>query len=831
MSRLKIIECPSCQTQFKIQNTNQTLKTTCKNCGIIFHSNSHKTISTNIRNIIIVASLAVFLALVYWENERSNASFRNWVSEKANSTNGNLAKSFFDSKNKSNWVTIDYGGLVDKSIITHSGETVGKVIRQIPDYTDDLKGLVQQYLEPYSILCHDVLLATVGPDTLPLINILNHYSVASEQPAWVGLFREGHFQLYYNNHMIRLFIKGDTPKESFNKYQSVVRHPILDLLASSNTSISAVEVYVFKNDYSTNKINLNTIPKTFSISEIDLRPKRKKIDLTSIENLLTQGVILEAIEVDDQNDLFLYGRKASPQTVAGNPLSLSDIAVVYRSIFHYGNNAPYISLDNHEDNRYAKVNFGGHLENTRMGNVVLEADKLFKALGTGIDPNTHQIIKTKITESVPEFLTQDERSLIDDSLTGSTQIRYWFYPDSIGTVTNGSIGAILTNQFLADVERMDIKANVSNSIRLTIDHLNDHFVQYENANSTFKELSTVGRVMALVNWLKVMNMDTRIELDDFLSVKIPAFSTPTKTKKMLAVTALAKSGNEVLNSHNVRNYTKTYYLSQLLDEYTSSSQDDFFLKVAGEWFSELDIADFAPKQYNDIQASIEYYDQLTSSGQSRLDKLEDDLNRKQRTLDNRSQREIDKYNDLVNEYNILLGEQESHVNSYNSKINQLNNMQIETMCITSIGGGINLRPKAFRRVSRNSWAPKIKDLKQVKNSIQPKGDIAMFENWIRSIPDNSRTLGKNRLQADYWEVDATRSGRFFYESKTNPQNYMSVIVPSKITEWECKTIHNGITSHIRYSGLSHLLEVQHEGFNIKAFCNISEKNDKYIFHN
>ena len=56
-----------------------------------------------------------------------------------------------------NWITISYGSIVDKSILTHSGESVEEVIKKIPDYDDSIKGLVQPYLEPYSILCHDVL--------------------------------------------------------------------------------------------------------------------------------------------------------------------------------------------------------------------------------------------------------------------------------------------------------------------------------------------------------------------------------------------------------------------------------------------------------------------------------------------------------------------------------------------------------------------------------------------------------------------------------------------------------------------------------------------------
>ena len=500
MNLQEYINCPSCNTRYRIPRTNQPLKITCKNCHEVFYKNlPHKPKKKANKYLIPGIIIAVIVAIIL-------------INQDSTSYGSKPGSSIFSKTKLSNWVTISYGGLVNRSILTHSGETVGEIIRKIPNYTDDLKGLVQQYLEPYSILCHDVLLSTVSPDTLPLVNILAHYPVGSEQPAWVDLFREGHFQIYYNTNLVRLFLKGSNPKTSIEKYHSILRHPVQDIINSSHTSIENVEVYVFKNDYSKTEIRLNTIPRVFKVNGLDLSPKRKSIDLTSIENFLKQGVVLEAVEVDENNDLYFYGRKAARQTLSGSPVSLSDIAVIYRSIFHYGNNAPYISLDKHEDNRYAKVNLGGHFENTHAGHVVLEADKLFKALSTGLDPNTHKLVKSKITKEVPNFLTEDERGLLEDIGEGYTQIRYWFYPDSIGTVTDGSIGAVLTHQFLADVERMekDIKVNVGNAVRKTIDHLNKNFSQYERAENTFKELSTVGRIMALVNWLKGMNMDDRI---------------------------------------------------------------------------------------------------------------------------------------------------------------------------------------------------------------------------------------------------------------------------------------------------------------------------------
>ena len=800
MNPTDYINCPNCNTSYKIPLTKDVLKITCKKCNSIFYANSAKEITSQKKNKFIIPGIivAAIFAFIWFTTQDST------------SNQSKPGKSIFSRVKSSNWVTIDYSDLVNRSTLTHSGETVGQIIRKIPTYTDDLKGQVQQYLEPYSILCHDVLLSKIQPDTLPLVNILSHYPVGSEQPAWADLFREGHYQLYYNNQLIRVFIKGSNAKSSFDRYQSIIRHPIRDVIDSKNTLIRNVEVYVFKNDYATTEIKLNTIPEVISINMLNLSSKEKSIDLTSIEDFLSKGLILEAVEVDGNNDLYFYGISADRQTMSGYPVSLSDFAVIYRSIFNYGNNAPYISLDKHEDNRFAKVNFGGHFENTRSGNVVLEADKLFKALGTGLDPNTHKIIKDKITRSVPDFLTEDERNLLEDIGEGQTQIRYWFYPDSIGTVTDGSIGVVLTHQFLADIERMDAKVSPGNAVRKTINHLNQYYDQYEEAEETFQELSTVGRIMALINWLKGMNMDDRIELDELLSVKLPAFKTPTKTKKMLAITATAYPsnsypylysgiGNSFLNSQNIRRYTKVYYISELLDKYSSATSDKYFLEIAGEYFSNLDINELAPSEYIELKNSLE--------------SIELQIEQKEKTLNSYSSRDINNFNKLVDKQNEL--------------VKKMNNMRLQTRCITSVGGGINLRPSEFKRISHNRNSPKLRELSKIKSKIKTIGNISRSGNWIRSNPGLGKTR-VNTIPVNQWSSSKTVNGQIEYTHRSTSGNKASVIKQNS-GNWTSNTNIEGSNDVVKYEKELNQLFVSHPSFSNEYRGAISQGGKRVAF--
>jgi len=737
------------------------------------------------------------------------------------------AGSIFSKTNPNNWITISYGSAVDKSILTHSGERVGNVIQKIPSYDNDFKGLVQQYLEPYSILCHDVLLYNIKPDTPPLINILAHYPIGSEQPAWVDLFREGHFQLYYNSQLIRIFLKGDNPENSFEKYQSVIRHPIQDLINSEHLSIKNIEVYVFNNDYAKTEIRVNIIPATSEIDDLDLSPKHQPIDLGSIEEFLNHGVALEAVEVDERNDIFFYGKSASDQTIAGKLVSLSDIAVIYRSIFHYGYNAPYISLDTHEDNRYAKVNFGGHLENTRVGHVVLEADKLFKTLSTGIDPNTHEFVKSKISKHVSAFLTEDERGLLEDANEGNTQIRYWFYPDEIGTITDGSIGVVQKHQFLADAERMDIEVQLDKATRKTIDHLNKYFIQYEKAENTYKELNTVGRMMALVNWLKEMNIDDRVELDDLLSVKIPAFSTPDKTKKMLAITALVCPEDLNITNQNVRDYTKTYYLSHLLDKYPLSTSDEEFLEIADNYLSQVNITELYPP-YKKLEGQVNDYEHQINLKEKEIELLNDEIERKKDTLDRYSSSDIEQYNNLINKYNGLLENQESLINVYNAKVAELNSMNIISGAIFSIGGGISLNPKEFKQTVINKDSPAIREIAKVKNQLKSVGNISKSGDWMRSNVTNGGSR-INKLSDISWTSSKSENGSVKYTYRANSGDSASVEFLKNLNYVQYNISMKDYNDIIKYSKEKNLIEVTHDIFPQEYKGEVSSDGKRIVF--
>ena len=112
-SKMVNIKCPKCGTLYRIPETGELFRITCKKCNQIFYN---KEISSpkkkNFKYLFFGISIIVIVALIWFFN---------------NSKSGNSIISHFKS---ANWVTISYSSLVDNSVLTHSGETVGEIIEK-----------------------------------------------------------------------------------------------------------------------------------------------------------------------------------------------------------------------------------------------------------------------------------------------------------------------------------------------------------------------------------------------------------------------------------------------------------------------------------------------------------------------------------------------------------------------------------------------------------------------------------------------------------------------------------------------------------------------------
>ena len=668
------------------------------------------------------------------------------------------------AKLRANWVTISYPDLVDRDVLTHSGKSVGEVLAMLSKQDGDAVGLVQPFLEPYSLLCNEVLQSVIGLDSVPMTNLTHHYPVGSAQPAYIALFREGHYQLYYSQSHLRIFLKGREPNSAFRKHRPIIRHAISDVANSPGLDVETVSLYCFEHDFTRNRIRLNTTPATHLLAAIDLSPSGRSVGLDGIEDLLTAGVSLEAVEVDGNDDLIFYGKAIRGSTLAGSPLSLADLAVVYRSVFHHGHNAPFVSLDPHEDNRYAKVNFGGLLEDTHAGQVLLEADMQFKAIGTGLDPNTYHSINAHIAKSVPGFLTEDERSIADNEPMGSISLRYWFYPDSIRTVTDGRIGALLSHQFMADVERMDSSVNASSSVRQTIQHLNTHYPQYAEALAPLRELNTLGRCLALIIWLQVMDMDEHVALDELLTVKLPAFQTPRRTLKLLAATTAVLDEGTRLDVDSIRASSKTIPLSHLVRDSNPSVSNDELLAAGSAYCKSMSDEQLLPSRFRHLSTEIKLTEASIDQYSRAMEAQARDIERSESHLDYTSSTSIARHNLLVDEFNAILILHNKLIDQHDILVDRLNSIEFKSRQIVSVGGGIEMRPSAIKAPLHNRNSPILREVRALKEAAYERSRPAAIGTLIRNSVGirGSRSSplpgrGKSRSTEDIQRTDLKSS--------------------------------------------------------------------------
>ncbi len=642
-------------------------------------------------------------------------------------------------------VRLDYAraSALDLSVITHSGETVGQVLQTLRSqpHDDGLRGLLQPYLEPMSAVISEHVVRTdtflVWTDlATSLLQAGTDRGNGGEnsRPAWADILFEGRFRILFTGDAVRVYLPGSSTGEALRAYKHLVRYPIQYLKESGLSSCTDLNVFAFRNSYEGLQIALDTRPHATTYADLIAPPGTTPLNLAGLEAFFASGAVPEAIEISDDGKFYLYGRKGNLQTMAGEPMALSDLAVAYRAVFWPAHNEPYISLDKHEDNRYAKVNFGGLLQDTRIGQVVLDADRYFKTLSSGLDPFERKDIQRQIRDAVPGFVPSDVAELQDDR-RGSAEFRYWFYPDSLQVATDGQIGAVASCRFLADVERQDQPVAMSRAQRYAIDDLNRRYGQYKTALPTYAELDNVGRLLGLMYWLKESGAARKVDLASLLSVELPAWKTERRTNKMLVVTSY--NGPERFRRHSSNDFhkrTRVFDFSGRLKERGPNESDKALLSFASRCFGELPARAYTSSEDLETENRIETEKRRLDRLEKDIDRLEREINDSERTLNRYSQSSIDAHNRRVDAYNGKVEEFQRLVSSYNRLIEAQNSSGIVTQQLASVGGGIELSMRRMKVTRTAARAPAIRSISAAKPNFVNTGSVQVSGEWVRSAP-------------------------------------------------------------------------------------------------
>ena len=758
------------------------------------------------------------------------------------------------------WVYIDYRELVDMDQLAQSGRTVRQVLGELPGKLY-LKSELQPFLEPFSALLPEALDLINGPAEFPRYNVADMYPYGSAQPVWAAIARGGKVVVTDDgNGRASAFVPGSEPEAAYKAYYGVLRHMLSTLVSPGVTSLE-VSVYAYINDYSSCRLSLNTKPFQLSASEFPPPPGKKPLDLVGFQQFFDQQPELAGAAIDGSGAVVLVGRAGNAQTLAGRPIQLSDLAVAYRAVFHAGYNKPFVSLDPHLDPTLTKVNFGGFLEDTYIGAVVLEADKRFKTISSGLDPNSFIDIRTTIRKSVPDFVTASERDLglWDNVTTEWVGTRFWYYPDSVEVVTDTEYhyAAISRAQFKADAERSREdyatedeferfkKTQLSPSVRSNIDHLNENYDKYVVAFPELKEFSVVARLMGICVWLDNAKLN-RIDLDSLLAVELPPCRTPRERNKFLAVSLCVVDASNELDLSDIQQVSSVTYLGSVLnrkleDVFPTNEHLARYLAMA-DGAEEDRLEEFTDEAIrirrlyeggsvrriigneNQLKALVKYAaDNLEPGVPQDHAELEDKIHRLDSEIEGIKGRlnrlsvvmsqsveahnqNVDKYNGLVEQQRRAVAEANSLIVQYNARVSAA-----ESRRVMEIGGGVGLDPSQFDvRVKNNS--PVLAKIQRVVRETKDAPGFFDGEKWLRTRPYVAGTTHNKAPASRRWDLDrrVEQQGKSYYSAHSAASmRYWHSAWGETGTEWQDQLSWDNTKVRKRaYSALSRELVIE-----------------------
>ena len=812
-----MIQCSNCGQNLRVPASRGELKVTCPHCKNSFSwsyapltvDRKKRTIHAAVLVVVACVSGLIIYALSNGNGGKADSQTTpNWTNTPAGT---------------GQWVSASYKDLVDTSQIVRSGQTLGEVLLRV-DRQTHLRGSVQPFLTSFSSLLPHVLDISGSPAGRPYVEVERRFPPGSQQPAWVAILRSGTIKVYFDGQeKVRAFLLGNDPRESYQRDYGIIRHVLQGLLPNAASSALSVEVFAYKNDYARQELILNLASCSFTSDSFPPPQNRIPLDLVGLQAFFERQGVLEGGQLDPRAGLELFASKTAQSPTEEPGVSLADFAVVYRAVFHAGDNEAFVSLDPHRDPTKVTVNFGGLLEDTRVGAVVLDADKRFKTITRGVDPDSMSDVRGFVRTRIPSFLTSTERKLMmpvskEGKWVGT---RFWYYPESVVVDADFdySMAAIRKAQFTADAERSrsdfetpeqfeQFKAvSLSPAIRQSIDHLNTHYPEYAAVFPELRQLNSVARLFGICAWLQRAKA-ANVDLDALLSVSLPSHTTERERVQRVTSSHVATIKGPSLDAIDVASRIQltnhTGSLSQSVDavfggwkgiaeflcfvhgtdpkEYARYRQEARSLHAETRDYAitaliknPKDLEAMAEFLFTKVQPDIPVLTRLknTIAGQrTRLEATEGEIDSIKtilvRRVDNTNARAVAAYDAQVRQHNALVEKYESLRVSLNATVEKYNALSASASArgIVGIGGGIALEPGSFT-VNANGRAATVSRLRSMVKHIRTEWTV--FDDgtqWIKSRSSgHGGALATARIDAK-WKCDNKHAAAASYSSPT-----------------------------------------------------------------
>ena len=468
------------------------------------------------------------------------------------------------------WVEVDYGALVDRRQLSHSGEPVGVLLNKLAGKSAPASGagaaadrvtlsLLDPLLEPYAFVLSDTLDRLNPQRGAPMVEIGSLWEPGETQPAWVELLRARNLIVESDGAgRMRLCLPWNgRPANSAEGGAAAYRQswPILRWIFDAElqrlgSAKLQIEVHPFLHAPAQTRFLLGLKPYRVTLDDTRADGLRPPLDLQTWQAFLDSGWQLEGGRLEPDGSVRLLGSRVDKRpTILGRPLSLADFAVAYRAVFHGGLAEPYMSLDRGRSPQLSTVNYGGRLRDTALGLVSLLCDIRFKTFSLGIDIVEGRDLRADLRGPLPQFRTHLERFATDPRSAGvnTQQTRLWFYPDRVDLTVSpqGDVLALRRVRMSAASERVQDESDVAPEevppwTRATVEAINK---DYDGLVAFFPELADldqVVRLLSLFTWLKQARADGLLtpDLDALLAIELPAVPTPQEFPQLLSFNAL-----------------------------------------------------------------------------------------------------------------------------------------------------------------------------------------------------------------------------------------------------------------------------------------------------
>ena len=482
----------------------------------------------------------------------------------------------------SEWTIVDYSELLDGRQLSHSGESVSRLIEQLGGRPVPPAGQragdrrLHTLLDPlvafYGFVLSDVLDTQEPFHDLPLVEIGQLWQPGERQPAWVDLLRSRRFIVESDGAgTMRVILpwvpSGDAQdaksapaaEQAWNRAWPVLRHVFAAerrrLTATDGPSALDVRVYPYAHSPARSLFLLGRDPYRIAVDDTRSKGDRPPLDLVRFRRFLDSGWTLEGGRLDPQGRVTLFGsRREKPATLLGRKLEISDLAVAFRAVSHGGLAEPYMSLDRGHSPWQSIVSYGGRLRDTSLGWVSLLCDVRFKTFSMGLGIEEGRDLRAEIRVEVPSFKTHIERFAANPASAGifAQQTRLWFYPDRVDLTVapQGDVLAMRHVRMSAASERLADETYTPGTgndppwTKATIAAVNEH---YDGLARVFPELADLDQVVRLLAFFTWLDQAARagapmLDLDALLAVELPALPTPRTFPQMLSFNALPATG-------------------------------------------------------------------------------------------------------------------------------------------------------------------------------------------------------------------------------------------------------------------------------------------------